>query len=78
MTAITLVIGKYHRWGNSWGIIIPKAVREALGLLPGDLVAIRIVGRRAVMGRLLPEAVLPVSDEEASIALSTDNRGRGA
>ncbi len=75
---IPLVIGKYHRWGGSWCILIPKAVREALGLLPGDLVAIRIVGRRVVMGKLFPDAVLPVSDEEATIALSTDRRPRGA
>lgn len=78
MPAPPLMISKVQRFGSSFAIILPKAAREALTILPGDLVAIRVVGRRLVVGKLVPEQVMPVSDEEASAALQTDSRSRGA
>jgi len=31
---------KYYRHGNSWGILIPPDIRELMGLVPGDHLAL--------------------------------------
>jgi len=75
---IPLFIAKYHRWGGSFCILIPFKVRQLLELLPGDLIAIRVIGKKAVICKLVPAAVAPISEDEAAIALTYDNRSRGA
>lgn len=42
---------RYVKSGNGWGIIIPKDVREHLGLRPTDLIVMRVVGKVLVMRR---------------------------
>jgi antitoxin component of MazEF toxin-antitoxin module len=72
-----LMISKYTKLGGSWGLILPPAVRSALGLLPGDMIAIRLLGNRAVIGRLVPGVVLPLSVEETVTAVAVDMRAAG-
>ncbi len=42
--------------------VIPKAVREKLGLKPGDLVRYIMEGKRVVIERALTEQGRPVQD----------------
>lgn len=37
---------KITKWGNSFGIVIPKKYISALGLKPGDLVILRLTGQK--------------------------------
>lgn len=64
------VVSRIRREGNSVSVVLPKGVREALGLLPGDVVVFRLIGRKAVMAKFDVKLALPLSDSEASAAMT--------
>lgn len=52
---------RYTRVGTSAAIIIPKPVREALGLVDKDLIVMRIFGPLLICRRLKPNDVVDAS-----------------
>lgn len=70
-------IAKYHRMGNTWGIYLPLKVRQAMGLLPGDLIIIRVFGKRAILSRFDAAKAAPVTEQEHSSANGNDSRSQG-
>jgi hypothetical protein len=55
-----LVVMRVKKWGDSWVIILPRTLREELGLTVGDLVAMRIHKPYATLCRWRPEDVIPL------------------
>ncbi len=53
--------GRYHRFGNSRAIILPKRVREALMLQPEDLMLMSVYGSLLIMRRVDKRDVVDVS-----------------
>jgi bifunctional DNA-binding transcriptional regulator/antitoxin component of YhaV-PrlF toxin-antitoxin module len=51
---------RYVKVGNSQCIIVPKEVRELCGLIPGDLVVMRLFGKLLICRRLDPKDVVDV------------------
>lgn len=72
------VTSKVHKLGGSWCLILPRTVREALGLIPGDVMVIRIFGRRAVIAKFDGARALPITEDEKAAAAVGDARSRGA
>jgi bifunctional DNA-binding transcriptional regulator/antitoxin component of YhaV-PrlF toxin-antitoxin module len=52
---------RYTRVGTSAAVIIPKAVRDELGLIDKDLMVMRIFGKLLILRRLSPNEVVDVS-----------------
>lgn len=52
---------RYTRVGTSAALIIPKGVREQLGLVDKDLVVMRVFGKLLICRRLSPNDVVDVS-----------------
>lgn len=48
----------YFRNGGSWGVILPPDVREALHLVPGDLMLMTLYGPLVIMRRATPEMIV--------------------
>ena len=53
---------RYTRVGTSAAIIIPKAVREELGLIDKDMIVMRTFGKLLILRRLSPNEVVDVSN----------------
>jgi AbrB family looped-hinge helix DNA binding protein len=51
---------RYVKVGNSQCIIVPKEVREKCGLVPGDLIVMRLLGKILICRRLDPKDVVDV------------------
>jgi bifunctional DNA-binding transcriptional regulator/antitoxin component of YhaV-PrlF toxin-antitoxin module len=68
-------VSRYQRNGNSWCVIIPPKIREALCLVPRDLVLIRVVEDMVVMRRFDPARIL--SRQEAREAATRVQREAG-
>lgn len=51
---------RYCKVGNSQAIIVPKEVREKMGLFPGDLIVMRLFGKLLICRRLDPRDVVEV------------------
>lgn len=49
---------RFWKVGGSWGAIIPKDVRNHLGLKPGDLLLMRLFGPFLIMRRVTPDMVI--------------------
>lgn len=52
---------RFTRVGTSKAIILPKEVRELMGLIPGDLVVMRLFGKILICRRLDPKDVVDVN-----------------
>jgi AbrB family looped-hinge helix DNA binding protein len=52
---------RFTRVGTSKAIILPKEVRELMGLIPGDLVVMRLFGKLLICRRLDPKDVVDVN-----------------
>jgi bifunctional DNA-binding transcriptional regulator/antitoxin component of YhaV-PrlF toxin-antitoxin module len=57
-----------REYGGSTVLVLPRSLREALGIFPRDVVCIRKVGRMLLLKKLVPGEVMPVSVEEAHAA----------
>lgn len=51
-------LSRYQKNGGSFCIIIPRAVSESLGLVPHDLVLMRVVEDYVVFRRFEPSRIL--------------------
>ncbi len=58
--ALKTYAARYVKVGNSQAIIVPKEVREKCGLIPGDLVVMRLFGKLLVCRRLDPKDVVEI------------------
>ncbi len=61
-------------WGNSFVIVVPRALVSSLGLVHRDVVGLRKIGRNLLLKRLVPGEVMPVSAAEVEAA-ARDGRG---
>lgn len=52
---------RFTRVGTSKAILLPKEVREMMGLIPGDLVIMRLYGKLLICRRLDPNDVVEVN-----------------
>lgn len=43
---------KFRRWGNSYGITIPRSLRHKLALVPGEVLVLRARGDKIDITRL--------------------------
>lgn len=68
------LIVHYRKIGNSWGFYMPEPMRQALGLVPGDVLIIRFIGNKAIIGRMEPGRAMPLSQEEFDAAKSLESR----
>ena len=51
---------RFTRVGTSKAIILPKDVREQMGLIPGDTVVMRLFGKVLICRRLDPKDIVDV------------------
>ena len=63
-TGVPLLVTHCRRWGNSFVMLMPREVREELGLVHRDLIGLRKVGRRWVLVKITAAMVCPVSENE--------------
>ncbi len=49
---------RYMKIGDSWGMIIPKHLRERLGFRPGDLIVMALYGELVMLRRMQPRDVV--------------------
>lgn len=63
-----VMIANVRSYGNSVVLVLPRSLREALGILPRDLVGMRKVGRLLLLKKLVPGEIMPVSAGEAADA----------
>lgn len=61
MTQRTTWAARYSKSGNAHVIIVPREVRETLGLRLGDLIVMRIFGKHLIARRLDPADVIDVN-----------------
>jgi antitoxin component of MazEF toxin-antitoxin module len=66
-----LLVTHVRRWSDSYVLILPRAIREHLGLVAGDVVGLRKVGRLVMMKRIVPGEVMPLTEEEARDAANS-------
>jgi antitoxin component of MazEF toxin-antitoxin module len=52
---------RFVKLGGSAAVVLPKEVREKLGVLPGDLIVMRLYGKILIARRLDPTNVIDVS-----------------
>lgn len=52
---------RFTRVGTSKAIILPKEVRELMGLIPGDLVVMRLFGKLLICRKLEPNQIVDIS-----------------
>lgn len=65
---------RFTRVGTSKAIILPKEVRELMGLIPGDLVVMRLFGKILICRKLEPNQIVDVNEIPAD-ALPSAVRG---
>lgn len=53
---------RFTRIGTSKGIILPKDVREQMGLIPGDNIVMRLFGKVLVCRKLDPKEIVDLSE----------------
>lgn len=51
-----------YRWGGSWVLVLPPDLREALQLVPGDLIIMRRHGPFVTFRRGVPDQIIPISE----------------
>ena len=56
----TVYAARFFKSGGSQCVALPRAVCEALGLRPKDLVVMRLYGSYLVLRRFAPEEVITV------------------
>lgn len=54
-----------RKWGHSMVIVLPRELREFLGVVHRDLIAYRKVGRYVLLRRIRAGELVPVGDEGA-------------
>jgi antitoxin component of MazEF toxin-antitoxin module len=69
-----VLIANVRVWGNSTVVVLPKTVREHLGVVARDVVGFRRVGRYWILRRLTPGDLMPVTDQEAAHAAAEVDR----
>lgn len=52
-------VSTYFKHGGSWAVRLPPAIRNALGLRPGDLVLLTLVDDHVILSHYDPERILP-------------------
>ena len=63
-----LAIKPIRKWGHSSVVSVPKEVRQALGVLPGDQIAFRKIGRYVFILAVNAFQLAPVTKEEMAMA----------
>jgi len=53
---------KLTKSGNSWVLSIERDLREALGLVPGDIIVMRLHAPYVTLRRAVPEREIPLTD----------------
>jgi len=62
-----LYMARYHKWGGSHAFPLPPKVRQALRLMPGDILGMRVYGAQLVIERIPTEGVAVPRGIPASI-----------
>lgn len=76
-TPFPTLTARVRHAGNSWVFSMPLDMRVALRIQPGDTLIIRLVNHRAVVSRLDPRALAPVSEDERAASATDDARSSG-
>jgi len=62
-----LYMSKYRKWGGSHAFVVPPRIREALRLMDGDIVGMRLYGQQLVLERIPTEGIAVARGIPASI-----------
>lgn len=63
-----LSVDRVRIWGGSHAVSLNKAVRVAMGIEDGDMIAFRKVGRYVFISVVRAQVVAPVSKDEVAMA----------
>lgn len=76
-TRTEIFVTRYQKNGGAFCVLIPPVIREALQLVPRDLVAMRLVGDSVVLVKLDTDRVLSIGDARRLVAQAKAQEASG-